>query len=361
MVGCGEDRPVELRYDRPAVYEIPASVKKLAIAEFGGKSEKDLRWGDIASDKLADALEQANRTFERYQLVDRKRLKAIMDERDLQISIADSASAGKAGKLANVDAMIYGNVNVMTRDEHATRQVYDFASKTTKTVPYIKRYCMVAVNFTMDDIQTSKTLTTVSVTREYDSENDKNKSGTGMFLSAMGMGGDKLPPVDQKINSLVEECVTEFLQRISPHTVVVSERLQKGKSKIVDTGNKLALAKEYAEALDCYLQGIEAKPDDHGAMFDAGLMYEAMGKLDKAEELYTKAFKLKDNEKYIFARKRVRTEATSGFTNGKAVKPAGVKVEQAPSEEASETPAPKVKEIKNPTPPAVDAGSEKVE
>jgi tetratricopeptide (TPR) repeat protein len=309
LAGCGETKQaIEIRYDRPAAYEIPESVKKLAIAEFGGKTEADKRWGDIASDKLASELEAYNRQFHRYQLVDRKRLRAIMDERDLQLAISDTASAGKIGKLANVDAMIYGNVTVASRDEQGTRQVFDFLNKTTKTVPYTKRYCMAAVNFTMDDIVTSKTLTTVTVTREYDSE--KQNLTTGEKLTkALGMGADNLAPVDQALEGLVDQCVQEFVSKVSPHRIVVSEKLMKGKSKSVDTGNKLAAAGEYAEALDCYLQAIETRRDDDGAMFDAGLMYEAMGKLDKASDFYERAFKTKDQEKYVLARRRVRVEA----------------------------------------------------
>ncbi|MFA6133590.1 MAG: CsgG/HfaB family protein [Phycisphaerae bacterium] len=314
LAGCGEgDKPVQLQYDRPAAYEIPASIRKLAIAEFGGQTDEDRRWGDIASDKLADSLEQANRTYDRYQLVDRKRLKAIMDERDLQLAISDTSTAGKVGKLANVDAMIYGSLHVVTRDEHATKQVPDLINRTTKTVPYTKRYCMVAVNFTMDDIQTSKTLTTVSVTREFDSEKDGKKGGgIEKMTSMIGMGGDKLPAADQVVNGLIEKCVFEFISRISPHKVVIDEPLQKGKSKLVTTGNTLAKEGEYAEALDLYLQAIEAKPDDAGACFNAGLMYEVTGKFGKAEEYYTRAFKLKQDARCIQARRRVRAEAANG-------------------------------------------------
>jgi tetratricopeptide (TPR) repeat protein len=329
LIGCGESKNlVELKYDRPATYQIPENIRKLAIAEFGGTTENDRRWGDIASDVLADQLEQANRAFERYQLVDRKRLKAIMDERDLQIAIADSASAGKIGKLANVDAMIYGKVHVVSRDEHATRQVFDFATRSTKTVPYIKRYCMTAVNFTMDDINTSKTLTTVSVTREYDSDKDKEAGGNMLSQIVAVPGSSKTPPADQVLNRLITECVTEFISRVSPHKVTVTEHLQNGKSKVVSSGNKLAMVKEYNEAMDCYLKAIELKPDDHGAMFNAGLMYEAMGKLDKAFEYYNKAFKLKDDEKYIAARQRVRVEAKSEM-NDRPVQAKAVEEEQA--------------------------------
>ena len=339
LAGCGETKQaIQISYNRPAAYEISESVRKLAIAEFGGKTAADKRWGDIASDKLASELETYNRQFNRYQLVDRKRLRAIMDERDLQLAISDTSSAGKAGKLANVDAMIYGNVTVMSRDEQGTREVFDFARNTTKTVPYNKRYCMAAINFTMDDINTSKTITTVTVTREYDSEK-KNSSGAAALAMAMGMGGSSnVAPVDQVLENLIDQCVKEFVSKVSPHQVAFSEKLMTGKSKPVGTANKLAFAGEYSEALDLYLQSIELKPDDDGAMFNAGLMYEAMGKLDRAEQLYDRAFKTKDKDKYVLARRRVRVEA-------KATEP------------TNETPSPKTPSAPVSAPAASEGGS----
>jgi len=307
LAGCGEGQAIELRYERPPRYQISPKIKRLGIAEFGGRTPQDKQWGQIASDRLAAALDAYNRKYNRYELVDRKRLKAIMDEQDLQIAISDASSATQAGKLADVNAMIYGSVKVTTQDERATRIAFDPLRRTTKTVAYTKRYCLTAVNFTMDDINTSKTLAVVSATREYDSEKDKASSAHGVGR-ALGFGGGSLPPTDQIVSHLIDECVQEFLHMISPHEVVVTEKLQGGKSKIVKTGNKLAAAGEYVEALGCYEKAIDQNPEDHGAMFNAALMHEALGELPKAEKFYDRAFRIEPKERYIFARKRVRSE-----------------------------------------------------
>ena len=89
---------------------------------------------------------------------------------------------------------------------------------------------------------------------------------------------------------------------------MVRVELEKGKSEHIETGNTLAATGEYKEALDCYLSGIQAEPDDHGAMFNAGAMYEAMGNLAKAEEYYDRAFQTdkKKAPKYARARRRAR-------------------------------------------------------
>jgi tetratricopeptide (TPR) repeat protein len=309
VAGCGPEYRVELRYDRPAMYAIPERIRSLGIAQFGGQDPEDVEWGNVASDRLASQLDTYNKQYQRYQLVDRKRLAAVLDEQDLQAAIVDSAKAVEAGKIAHVDAMIYGSMNVTTRDEEYTQTVVDPFRRSTKEVRRTKRYVMATVNFTIDDVETSKTLATVAVVREYDSEKDKS-GGRGAALGKLvGMGGDKLPPADQILSGLIDECVAEFVAKISPHQVVVSEKLGKGKSDSVQTANKMAVAGDYAEALEIYLAAAGSNPEDHEALFNAGVMCEAGGNFADAEQYYDRAFKLKPQDQYIIARKRMRTEA----------------------------------------------------
>jgi tetratricopeptide (TPR) repeat protein len=246
--------------------------------------------------------------------VDRKRLKAVLDEQDLQSAFSDSSQAVKAGKIAKVDGMIYGSATVIVRDEQATRTSFNPLTKSSKEVTYIRRYVMTAINFTFDDVATGKTLASVATTRDYDSDKQKDKdSGSGGLSGITKMvgigGGGSAEPADKVALRLIDECVQEFLAKIGPHEVVVTEPLGKGKDEAVRTGNKLAMAKEYAEALEAYDAAIRAHGDDHEAIFNSGVMYEALGKLDKAEEMYDRAFKLKPQTQYVQARKRVRQES----------------------------------------------------
>ncbi len=306
LIGC-EDKPLSIQYDRPAEYEIPTGVRRIAVAEFGAKTSEDRKFGEIAADELTSALDVYNKRYERFELVDRKRLRAILDERDMQEAISETSSAVQAGKIADVQAIIYGSVSVSTRDERASRMSFDLAKQRPKTVHYTKRYCMASVNFTMDDIRTGKTLAALTLTREYDSDKDAKSKGGGVGR-ALGFSGDNLPPPDQILNRLIAECVEQFVRKISPHTVIVTEKMERGKSRIVQTGNKLARVGDYEEALECYLRAIRSHADDDGALFNAGLICEAMGQLEKAQEYYSRAFALKDKEKYVLARRRVRLQ-----------------------------------------------------
>jgi hypothetical protein len=309
-VGAGcEGKPIELTYNRDALYKIPGQIHKLGIAEFAGATPNDHVWGAMVSDKLASGLNEVNELFHRYELVDRARLKGIMDERDTQIMVADPSQAVKLGQLAKTDAMVFGTVRTVCRDEHLTRSQYDYNLKRNIQVPYTRRSCTATVSFFMDDIANGKVIVADQSERKFNSDDTNGDTGKA-FLRAMGAAGDdNLPPPDQILGDLIGQCVTDFIAKISPHQIHVKEKLDSGKSGSVSDGNKLALAGEYKDALECYKDGIKEKPDDVGAVFNAGLACEAMGNLEEAVKYYDKAYQMKKGEtKYIAARKRVRAE-----------------------------------------------------
>ena len=94
LSGCGgEDTiSVELSYVRQPRFQVPEKVKRIAEAQFAGKSAEDQRWGGIAADKLVSELDKANVEFKRYELVDRRNLAGILKEHDIQIMSATDAA-----------------------------------------------------------------------------------------------------------------------------------------------------------------------------------------------------------------------------------------------------------------------------
>jgi tetratricopeptide (TPR) repeat protein len=307
--GCdGGGKTFGLTYERAPQYEVPAGVKRLAVADFVGKTPKDKRSAELAADKLSSELDICNRKFKRYQLVDRRRLAEILNERDRQIAIADSSEAVRIGKIADVQAMIYGSIQTDVQERSEMRPSMTISGRPTEKL-HRKIVGLVVINFTLDDVGTGKTLVAKTFTRDYDSDKPKGgQSGWAKVGSVLGVGGDSLPTHDQVVNGLIDEAVREFIVLISPHEVVIKEKLAGGDSKAVKDGNEYAGSKEYADALKCYLQGVKEKPNDHGAMFNAGLMYEAQRDFKNAELMYDKANSVKVDKKYIDARRRVRGE-----------------------------------------------------
>lgn len=315
LAGCGEGggggadkATIAVSYVRPAAVDVPPAIKKVAIAEFSATNQRDERYGEIASDKLASQLDEANREHGRYVLVDRRNLKKIMDERDLQVAISDTGTAVKAGQLAGVDAVIYGSVKARAEHVQATKTEFRMGPRGMPQ-PVEKRYMKLVVtaniNFTLDDIHTGGTIVTKSFDESYDSDKDKGNSN---FTALFGLEGkaDRKSEIEAA-NVLIDKCVRKFVNLISPVTVNERYKLAKGKSKLVASGNKMAAAGDYEGATENYKEALASNPADDAACYNLGLMCEAQGKLKEALEYYRKAVRLNgDNVTYIDAQKRVR-------------------------------------------------------
>jgi len=299
LPGCGEGPKIVVSYEKPPEYKIPAKIKKVAVVQFGDKTGGDQKWGEIASDSLASSIDKLNKDTGRYELVSRKRIAAVMDENDFQTSVSDTDTAAKVGKVAGVDAMIYGTVYVTKKEEDKSGNMpsigvprFSMGSMHSKKTKY---FATVATTFTMIDVKSSKTLCTRNITKEYDSGNKEDKKRY--------KGGGA---VEKVAAMMVKECVAEFMGLIGPSTVEMEIQLEKGKSKAVKNGNKFAKSGEYSDAIDLY-SGAMGGSDKGAAAFNTGACYEALGKFADAEKFYDQAVKSGDpKEKYIVARKRVR-------------------------------------------------------
>ncbi|MCD6365253.1 MAG: hypothetical protein J7M14_05205 [Planctomycetes bacterium] len=298
--GCGEPAGVvKISYARPATYVIPNSIKRLAVLQFVGKSEQDRKGGDIAAEKLSAHLSEVCHRYGRYELYERKRMKGIVDEQEMAL-VMDSGVARKIGRLVNVDAVVYGTILVTTRDEKVRQW---------GVLGALRRSCSVVISVSMDDVRTGRTITSVSVTREYDSAAAGGPSGSRVDAIRKRLRGPGVPqPAAAAVNRLIDECIKEFVAKISPHDVQFIVELESSPDEIVTVGNKLAQAGEHDEALEKYLQAIKRNVLDPGATFNAGVMLEAKGDLRGAEKKYGLAFQLESKEKYVLARSRVRAE-----------------------------------------------------
>lgn len=302
--GCGESsKPFELSYKTPAKVEVPSSIKRVAVAEFTTKSGQK-SYAALAADDLVSCLDVTNAKFKRYELVDRRRLDEVLKERDLQIAISDNSSALKVGKLADVQGIIYGSIETYVRSQTVRRPTISLSGKPTEK-SVLQTTCGVSITFTMDDVNTGKTIVSRMFKADYDSEKAPSGSVGSKIASEIGFGGDNSPAVDKVMHDLIDDCVRQFVAVISTHDTVVKVTLESGKSKYVKEGNQFALMGEYSDALRKYQQAIQDKPDDV-AYFQAGLMYEGLKDFRGALEMYQKAIDAKVDKKYVEARKRVR-------------------------------------------------------
>jgi tetratricopeptide (TPR) repeat protein len=269
---------MKFQYTEPPSGAIPASVTSLAVAEFAGPVD-DQGWGKIVADRLTKALEKAKLPHP-VRIIGPGAAKATSQPFSARAragaGVVDTDSAVAYGKNLGADAVVYGTVSVLWAGPLHQAQATQ---------------CDVTVRFVIDDVKTASTLAALSFSSRYPAE--------GAPPSPLGAAAPEAV-------ELIAQCVDRFIAWLSPQTVPVSEHLQVGRTRLVLDGNRLARAGEYTEALGYYLRGMEESPGDDGAVFNAGLMYEAMGELDKARQFYDRAALMRPSEQVDQARQRIQ-------------------------------------------------------
>ena len=305
LTGClGSGPEVSFTVERPAAVQIPDRIRSLAVGEFKA-DHRNAKWGEAASHKFGSLFDSNNRKYGRYKLVSLRDLKGILDLRTLRSALSDPGSAREIGRLAKVDAVIYGNVTVTSRDERIQKRSFDPFTQSMRSRSVTRRYASVSLTMRMVDAKSAASLLQTSANRDYDSERKKS-GGSSAVSDLLGIGSSNPAPGDEVVNELLSECVAEVVGHLTRHTETVTVELEKGKSKAAKTGNALAEAGDWADALEAYQRGLQDEPNDHGTTFNAGVMCEALGRYPEAEQYYTRAFQMDADAKYVKARGRVR-------------------------------------------------------
>jgi tetratricopeptide (TPR) repeat protein len=295
---CGATK-VYVAAGTPAQVKIPANIKRIAVVEFTPRDEPSRAYAGIAAARLNSLLASAPDTP--YQLLDRTHLKGVLAEQDLGASgVTDSATAVKAGKMLNVDAIIFGSVHAETTDQIEEKPSVRIGGGGIPSVggkSSLRRSALVNVTFNMIQPETGEVITTRSISRSYDS----SKSGGGLLKKVMPGGGP--PSGDAIINDLIEQCVAEFGGLIAPHYEVYEFEL--GSSRGTKTGNTFAEAGDFATAAKQYEAAMGSNAKEHAAVYNLAVARLALNDAKAATELFDKAVTLKADKKYIKGRQQV--------------------------------------------------------
>jgi len=291
-----------------------SGVKTVAVVDFQGP----VRSGS----QIATYLQSYLLNTGYFDLLEREKLKRILDEQDLGLSgVVDRATAVKVGKLLGVQAMIFGEVTTyeVERDQLGVDKVekevgtgrYEYISKKDKKTgkvertkreimetviidrPYRIRRGSVGANFRIVKVETGQLAAVHSDMKTFVS--DKIYRDTG----------EVLPPKAQILTDLSRVLCEEFVHMIAPHTVTESWYIESGDDRIKE-GTKYAEAGLWPEAMEVWSAAIRENPDDPAGYYNLGLAYEVQGDLDKAEEYYGEALRLKMDNHYMAAISRIR-------------------------------------------------------
>ncbi len=303
VCGCARQGVVSFQYGRPAEFQLPARIGRVAIADLGGTTERDGSWGRAVADSLAE-LATTELVGERKWNVVRLRDYQPLAEGRTPASMPATAPWVATVPPGDADALIVGWANVMVRDEQVAVTPAS-PPPTGAPLPTAKRrYAVGTVDFQLIEAAGDKVLATVHVTEQFDSLRPSNTiaatSRPATFAPA------EIPSVEDVMRQLARRAGRQFLARFVPHRVTVSQELKAGRH--TQAGNRAAARGEYAKALKRYQDAIAAEPADAAAMFNAALMCEALNRLDEAARYAARAAVLGNDPDYINMGKRLRGE-----------------------------------------------------
>jgi len=122
------------------------------------------------------------------------------------------------------------------------------------------------------------------------------------FIAAR-TAGDQSP---QAIQAALRQAADVFLDWLAGPAAPEPVKMAAGHSRFDRRGRRLAAQGRWEEALACFRQAADARPDDHAALFNAGLTCEALGRYHESQVFYERALRQSDRGEYRRARGRVQ-------------------------------------------------------
>ena len=313
LAGCSSTSKVNVQVLKPAEIHLPG-IKTLAVVDFQGPQR--------SGSQVASSLQALLIKKQQYSLIERNRLKQVLDEQNLGLTgVVDQNTAVQIGKVLGVDAMVFGEVTTfqIEPDEEGVEKVskqegtgkYEwvnqkniFTGKTKKVKKEIMKTVLVdqhykirrgtvAINFRVVRAETGELLAVHSDSKSYDS---------GKIIEG---SSQSLPPKGQILGDLSRSICTKFANMISIHEATQQLFVEPGKGPI-DLGRKYAENGLWPEAIETWEQAVPDLPEESSLFYDLGVAYEINGRYDDAEGMYKKAMSLKQKKIYMQAISRIR-------------------------------------------------------
>jgi tetratricopeptide (TPR) repeat protein len=310
MASCSKTAWIEIT--KPADYNV-SDLKRLAVVDFSGPGNS----GGITADKFTSQLWSTNY----FSLLERKELQKILEEHALQMSgVVNDSTVVEFGKILGVDGLIVGSVNAYNVEdkrgkEKVKEQVWTGAyekdkegnyiyektafGKQKKKIykeelvdkEYINREASVGLSFRLVSIQTA--------------EIRASGSQTESFSHKYYPGQDNIPAREVLLNELTDQVIKKFIPTISPYKIKVSRTFEKGNEE-VNTGIELARNNLWDKAAAIWEKETQRDIGNAAAYYNLGIAYEVSGDLDRAEQAYESALKIKTKDMYMKALSQIR-------------------------------------------------------
>ncbi|MDZ7343092.1 MAG: hypothetical protein ONA90_01115 [candidate division KSB1 bacterium] len=233
-----------------------------------------------------------------FAVVERSRIEQVMKEMQLsQAGFIDEAQAAQVGRMLGVDAIITGNLTVSCEDRWIKEERQD-KNKGKYQVNCNKRVAVAGASIRFIKVETGQVI---------GSKDARNKQEQ---KKCEGEWGADLPPAEATVEKCLQAVATELVNYFAPRFEL--QKLELAKIEGDEYKRYVETAKKALERYDldaAYLQcaaSVEQDPYNHAALYNLGVLHEAVGNYDQAREKYDQAAKLKSKEdKYTKAQTRV--------------------------------------------------------
>jgi len=233
---------------------------RIAILEFGHKALNSRWWGSggAAQDMFITSLVKSGK----FTVVDRERLAAIMQEKNLSLSgDVDPATAVKAGRLIGVEYMLFGNVTEFGETENKASVGWGVGLDVKKKKFVAALDCRL-VSTTTGEILWADT-------------GKKEESATKVFVFGTGGGVDDDRMFDKVLRPIVEELASKLadhpLETSGSGTVVGSVKGKiasvEGAKILINLGSDAGV--KVGDTFGVYRMGKQIKDPDSGEVLGA--------------------------------------------------------------------------------------------
>jgi tetratricopeptide (TPR) repeat protein len=287
----------------PALYDVEG-IDRVAVAEFDGLEQS----GRIVAAEIAEGIVAMGY----YKLFERSELQRILEEREFsQSEHVDPATVSEL-KLAGVDALIFGIVDVYSVDDQTgvtkverkvgtgtyrvvekegeDGEVEEVREEIMETVlvdrGYIIREGTVGVTFRMANINTGEIVAVKTETAHFSKKKWRDEA-------------DKLPTKDEVLDGMSQTVVRRFLNQIQPTLVRKAVQFESHSDSHTEMAIKYAQAGLWEKAEREFSKAAQENPSQSAVHYNLAVTRNAIGMYQEAMTSIERAIELDPKSKYI--------------------------------------------------------------
>ncbi len=319
LCACTSTQRVSHTVVVPAQMAVPTEVSRVAVARFDGLEQT----GTLIANKVAAGLVAAGR----YRVYERAKVDEILGEHAFNRSGVVDPSTIRDLKLAGVDALIFGIVDVFSiEDQRGTnrttrsvgtgeyRTVEEKHPRTGEVTtrqeeimrteswnrPTVLRMGTMGVTFRMTDISTGEIMAVEAMTANFRQE-------------CWADIRDTRATKDEILDQLSTEVTARFLNKIQPHDASLSIVFENSGNSRTAIGLHYVANKLWTRALGEFDAAMRAEPSEPSGPYNVAMAHFALGHYTEAMAFLEQAIALEPKSRYIQAMAMVEDAVRRGM------------------------------------------------